>query len=212
MATVTVNDSNVYISSAALSPQSVKTGGSFKLSVGMADCTEVLASEVSAYEIPDPIAYGCGFYSDGSKQYKTFYFKNMNTSGFNYLYFDISNLLLHSDDYLNVISRIENNSGVWLYCNYRLCKGINSDGTEIDGDILLGTGYCDDGSTFAMQGTLDDISYKEYQYLEVRIRARYTSSPIPDNQFGAITFDLVTHTVDELFALADSDGALLRTK
>lgn len=48
MATVTVNDSNVYISSAALSPQSVKTGGSFKLSVGMDACAEVLAYEVTS--------------------------------------------------------------------------------------------------------------------------------------------------------------------
>lgn len=67
MATVTVNDSNVYISSAALSPQSVKTGGSFKLSVGMDACTEVLGAKAVCPSVPESSidTWSCTIIDDG---------------------------------------------------------------------------------------------------------------------------------------------------
>lgn len=216
MATVTVNDSNIYISGVELYPNPVNTGGSCKLSIETADCIPVLGSKINAYEIPNPIAYNCSVQSKevNSTQNITFTITSICATYSNlqaHLYFDISNFLLHKDEDLNVIARVTNDTGVLIAVNWRLAEDMDSYGIELGSATTLLNTTCDTDSQVVMSETLDDSEYKDYKYLRLRLNARYySSSPIPAN--GTVDISLITNTSDEMYVLADSDGALLGTK
>lgn len=228
MATVTVNDSDVYISSASLTPSTVNTGGSSKIAIGMGDCIPVLGgvtqstgSNISLINTTPTYKKGVDSYKVSSGVIETSLTKGSSSS---LLIYDLNAKSALSGKDIVFTTDIQYDSSdaakmskilVQIYRG-RYAKSGNTYTWGISGGVLaeevLDCYGVDEMEVSVRIPTLTSTNNAIliYFYNATNYGEGFPHSPLL--YINKLRANVITESSDVSQALADTSGALLRTK